>query len=787
MDSFNCDSVTDVPIIECQALVALYQSTNGAGWYRDTNWLITNNVGNWFGVSVENGHVFGISLVQNDLIGTIPAQLSYLSSLEGLYLFMNQLSGNIPTELGNLINLKGLYLHMNQLSGSIPIELGNLTKLQGLFLYTNQFSGNIPSQLGNLINLTELNLGNNQLNGSIPRELGNLNSLEFLVLSNNRLNGGIPEELGNLHNLFWLHLAENQLTGNIPSQLGNLTSLESLHLDHNQLTGSIPINFINLINLDYFYFYHSYICEPNTPEFLAWKATVEHWSGTGNICETEADIYFRPNPDGYSFNNWSGINPGDFNVLDMQRMFGDNAVCWKMVGPICIPKLEAVKFMNKMNDNIKGGHCLGMSVSSLRFFRDIDTHDGKESTFDLNKSDTVQINWDDYEFNSNVRKNISYFQVLQYTNPNKEYQDEIIKKTPNEVLNMLIVAMNSGNQDDNILLISRLAGEIGHAVTPYAIENIGNGIYLIKVYDNNYPNNSDQHITVNTNNNTWIYGLYSGDVISKSFGIVPVSLYNQRPICPWCESDLHNSTEQQVWFEGAGHLLITDSQMRKLGFQDGEYYDEIPDAYGSPRYEGLEIEYEPVYTLPLVDEYTITINGLQTKIFEESSLMVFGPDYAVLVDDVSLNANTNDVLTISNDGTSVSYQANQPQIATLGLILNTEDANWQLETKELEMTAGEMRTLTADTSTEILELSGSQTLSGSYDIFFTRNGNDSIKSFYNTGIALEADSTHYLHFDAWQNTGTVQLDIDNDGDGNPDETLYLENQLKMLYLPILWR
>jgi len=1027
VDSFSCASVTDVPVIECEALVALYESTNGAGWGNNYNWLITNTVDNWYGITVSSGHVHGIYLTENNLNGSIPVALGNLSELEVLWLFDNQLNGSIPPELGNLSNLYDLDLGINQLNGSIPPQLGNLSNLQDLDLhwnklsgsippelgnlsnleylnlignqlsgsippelgnlselnylvllsnqlngsippelgnlsnlnhldlYSNQLSGSIPPEIGNLSNLNFLDLGRNQLSGSIPAELGNLNNLQelwlnenqlsgsipvelgnlselnylvlhtnqlsgsitpelgnlsnlvaltfttnqlsgsippelgnlsnlwwldlrgnqlsgsippalgnlsnldYLYLDNNQLSGGIPPALGNLSNLHHLYLSENplsgsippalgnlnnldrltlsdnqlsgsippelgnlselyildlnnnqlsgsipadlgnlsylnylylsnnQLSGSIPPELGNLSSLVYLYLNNNQLSGSIPLSFVNLTNLNVFDFSDTFLCEPTDEGFIAWKETVQTWEGTNLICEIEeGNIYFYPNPDGYQFNNWGSTTPNDYTIEDMRRMFGDDTVCWKMIGPICIPNLQAIKFMNKMDDELEGGHCLGMSVSSLRFFRSIDTHNGHENTFDLNKSDTVQINWDDYEVNTSVRKNISYFQVLQYTNPIKEYQNLIIKRTPNEILNMLSNSMNSGNQDDNILLISRLAGEIGHAITPYAIENIGDGIYFIKVYDNNYPNNSNQHVIVNTNNNTWIYNQYSGDVYSKSFGIAPISLYNQRPICPWCESDLHSYSEKQVWFEGNGNLLITDSQMRKLGFQDDVYYDEIPDAYGSPSYGGLEIANEPIYTLPLIDEFTITINGSQTEVSNESSITAFGPGYAVFLEDVLLNSDTHDMLLISNDGTSVSYQASQPQQVTLGLIFDTEDANWQLETKQLEMTAGDQKTLSAETSDKILELSSSQTSTGSYDIYFTRTGNDSIDLFYNASITIEAGSTHLLHFDGWQTTGTVQCDIDENGDGDPDETVYLENQLKMLYLPVIW-
>jgi len=161
VDSFSCASVTDVPRIECEALVALYQSTNGAGWYHNDNWLVTNTVDTWRGISIFSGHVSSIDLYNNQLNGSIPTELGNLSNLSGLDLGDNKLSGSIPAELGNLSNLEELYLGWNQLSGSIPPELGNLSNLQVLDLGYNQLSGSIPVALGNLSNLHYLDLGDN--------------------------------------------------------------------------------------------------------------------------------------------------------------------------------------------------------------------------------------------------------------------------------------------------------------------------------------------------------------------------------------------------------------------------------------------------------------------------------------------------------------------------------------------------------------------------------------------------------------------------------------------------
>jgi len=65
----------------------------------------------------------------------------------------NQLIGSIPSEISNLTNLERLYLHNNQLTGSIPPEIGNLTNLERLSLHVNQLSGEIPEGICELTNL----------------------------------------------------------------------------------------------------------------------------------------------------------------------------------------------------------------------------------------------------------------------------------------------------------------------------------------------------------------------------------------------------------------------------------------------------------------------------------------------------------------------------------------------------------------------------------------------------------------------------------------------------------
>ncbi|MCX6030820.1 MAG: fibronectin type III domain-containing protein [Chloroflexi bacterium] len=197
LTAFSCDTVTEIPRAECEALVALYNSTNGPGWTHKAGWLVTNTPCGWDGIYCSVGHVLGVDLYNgNNLTGSIPSQLGNLPELTSLNLWGNRLSGSIPSELGNLSNLYVLGLFDNRLSGSIPPELGRLSNLAYLNLWRNRLSGAIPPQLGDLVKLIDLRLGNNALEGEIPSTLVSLTNLNagvyYTDLGYNKLTASSP-------------------------------------------------------------------------------------------------------------------------------------------------------------------------------------------------------------------------------------------------------------------------------------------------------------------------------------------------------------------------------------------------------------------------------------------------------------------------------------------------------------------------------------------------------------------------------------------------------------------
>lgn len=153
-----------IPQIERDALIALYNNTDGANWFQNDGWL--GPVGSecsWTRVVCLDGHVNYLPMMSNQLRGSLPPELGNLSMIYKLNFEDNFLSGNIPSELGQLSWLSQLSLGNNHLSGSIPAELGNLSQLRWFWLRRNKLSGEIPPEIGNLTDLVETSIGYNAI------------------------------------------------------------------------------------------------------------------------------------------------------------------------------------------------------------------------------------------------------------------------------------------------------------------------------------------------------------------------------------------------------------------------------------------------------------------------------------------------------------------------------------------------------------------------------------------------------------------------------------------------
>lgn len=212
------------------ALVAFFNSTGGNNWTNKTNWLDTTKpISSWHGIHEQNGRVYLIDLVNNNLSGRLPAEIGNLSELLFLQLPKNpNLWGRIPESIGNLTKLESIGLYECRLYGEVPVSIQNLTNLRFISLFNNQLSGNFPN-LSNLTNLTHLTIGQNYFTGAIPVSPSANSSLEGISIWRNNFEGAIPDftSLSNLQ-VLWIHENKFQF-GDFENQHATYTNTANLN------------------------------------------------------------------------------------------------------------------------------------------------------------------------------------------------------------------------------------------------------------------------------------------------------------------------------------------------------------------------------------------------------------------------------------------------------------------------------------------------------------------------------------------------------------------------------
>ena len=229
--------------LQRDALMALYNATDGANWVDRTNWLSDRAMGDWFGVDTDNsGRVTHLGLSGNRLSGQVPSELSGLTSLTELDLGANgSLSGPLPASLTALTSLEDLRLEGTGLcartDAAFQAWLGGITNKRGVVdcasdsleraaLVALYNATNGPNWVDKTSWLSSSRLGD--WFGVDTDDSGRVTHLD---LSGNRLSGEVPSGLSDLAKLTALDLAGNgSLSGRLPGSFTALTSLEDLRL-----------------------------------------------------------------------------------------------------------------------------------------------------------------------------------------------------------------------------------------------------------------------------------------------------------------------------------------------------------------------------------------------------------------------------------------------------------------------------------------------------------------------------------------------------------------------------
>ncbi|WP_026910124.1 hypothetical protein [Patulibacter minatonensis] len=449
--------------------------------------------------------------------------------------------------------------------------------------------------------------------------------------------------------------------------------------------------------------------------------------------EIVADSGFRPETDGFSFENYGNdVQPDNLEPANVQTLFGD-IVCLPGSEDDCQLTPAAKTWMENQNEAMAGGHCEGFSVLALRMFgKKIDPEEFGDKT-------PVNL---DVVGNNALQSSIAEHFTYQSLPP---ILDARVKGTPTQVLQRLEKALNSGDELYTLgIYKSDFTG--GHAITPFAIEDKGDGQYAILVYDNNFPGVT-RAVEVDANEDSWSYvggtnpdnlgEVYEGDAKTGTLELDPTLPGEDQSPCPFCSAS--GESEEASGDKGsvlpkderfteltlrgdAGnhpHLVFTDDDGRRTGIVNGKFLQEIPDVTVVKSYavKNWDTAPEPKFRLPQGKNYSITVDGSSLKKPTKANINLVGSGLVIDIDAVEIAPGQQDEMALPG-GYGITYQTNSkseiPQSPEFYAGLVEDDASLNFAAAAVGVKSGSTVSFLIDRENQavILDSTGSTGLQG---------------------------------------------------------------------------
>ncbi len=505
-------------------------------------------------------------------------------------------------------------------------------------------------------------------------------------------------------------------------------------------------------------------------------ASAEPSSAPGDVIY---DTGFVPDENGFSFENYGDdIAVTNLTAIEMRRMFGDK-VCADINGDECTLTPPANQWMEEINGSMGGGHCEGMAVLSLMMY----TEEVSPSDFGASVASELDLN------DEALQREIAYWWATQATDPTSQ---SVVTGTPMDILKT-IEKMDMDEETYTIGIYS--ADGSGHAITPVGVEDKGDGLFAILVYDNNYPGET-RELFVDSRDNSWTYetsinpqvesDVWSGNADTQTLDLTPTSARIELQECPFCSGGGVSSSGggklaapdqklNQIFLDGEGHILITDENGKRLGYVDGKIVNEIEGAsYNKFRMGASMNTPEPIYMLPANLDVTIEIDGSALTEETETDLMLIGPGYSIGIEGIYLSPGQVDIAYFYPADETISYEteADESPSIVFGIENPDAEADYYFEVYGADITGGGIITAELDQKAgEFVINTEKLNNEGTFNFYMSRITDETDDEFSAEDIVLKEGSLVYVDYAEWTDDDPegIYFGVDLNGDGTIDE------------------
>mmetsp|Transcript_23871 Transcript_23871/g.34175 ORF Transcript_23871/g.34175 Transcript_23871/m.34175 type:complete len:470 (-) Transcript_23871:75-1484(-) len=308
---------------------------------------------------------------RNNLQGTLPSELAFITSLKFIDVNRNQILGNFPNDLNRLTKLEFLDFRYNNMTGSLPEWIGTkLTNLVMLAFSSNGFTGRIPDVYSQLVELKTFALDHNNLEGNL-NVLNNLSKLEYVYLEHNLFDQTLTEDfLAESPHLHQLDLSHNYLQCALfPHHLLQHSNLEVLDLHNNDLSGPIPNVLEDNERLRYLALNNNAFSGPLSDTLGTHLKALKHLDVSGNqlMGALPNSLSWPPQLKSLSVgnNNWQG-GPFPLWTLGMEHLTELSLRGTQRTGTLPGQIPEHIEFLDLSNNGFSGNISTAMVTAQSR-------------------------------------------------------------------------------------------------------------------------------------------------------------------------------------------------------------------------------------------------------------------------------------------------------------------------------------------------------------------------------------------------------------------------------------
>jgi hypothetical protein len=373
------------------------------------------------------------------------------------------------------------------------------------------------------------------------------------------------------------------------------------------------------------------------------------------------------------------------------------------------------------------------------------------------------------------------------------YADNVWTQEVRDTPTRILKALTQAGQPVDISIYYPTYGSNGHSMLAYDVQDKGDGIYHIMVYDNNRPG-EENFIVVDTNADTWYYAKgatnpnqatlgYQGDANTQTLAFVPLSAYDQPLECPAELGRICGENRFSVITITGNAQGVASTDNGRIGKVAGSVINTVNGGKLLPTRGELYSREQPTLLIPIDQPFSLEAQGTQDN---QKANIIISSSFTVSLNGLFMQSGQIEQINVDPMQQRVSFVSGGDQSPDIIITYETGETSYQVQINGIRFAAGQSLAIVVDSENGDLSFESSKGLKNIAAVLtIVRVGVQKDAVFSNADFTILTGGTTTLLLGKWDGAGSPQISIDKDQDGTPETTIPLASQPLTTTLPAI--